>query len=84
MPVIQRYIGDTSAIRVSEKGADMRKTRYQNGCISLIKNGSGNLVWVFRWKQTLPDGKRVVSDHLKTYFSESLPTASEWPFVASF
>jgi phage terminase large subunit-like protein len=25
-----------------------------------------------------------VSDHLKTYFSESLPTASEWPFVASF
>jgi hypothetical protein len=59
MPVIQRYIGDTSAIRVSEKGADMRKTRYQNGCISLIKNGSGNLVWVFRWKQSLPDGKRV-------------------------
>jgi integrase len=59
MSVFQRYIGDTSAIRVSEKGADMRKTRYQNGCISLIKNGSGNLVWVFRWKQTLPDGKRV-------------------------
>jgi integrase len=37
----------------------MRKTRYQNGCLSLIKNGSGNLVWVFRWKQTLPDGTRA-------------------------
>ncbi len=27
---------------------------------------------------------KIVSDHLKTYFPESLPAFSEWPFVASF
>lgn len=37
----------------------MSKARYQKGCISLIKNGSGQQVWVFRWRATLPDGKRV-------------------------
>ncbi|HEV2134261.1 MAG TPA: site-specific integrase [Terracidiphilus sp.] len=37
----------------------MSKARYQKGCVSLIKNGSGQPVWVFRWRTTLPDGKRV-------------------------
>ncbi len=37
----------------------MSKARYQKGCVSLIKNGSGQQVWVFRWRTTLPDGKRV-------------------------
>lgn len=37
----------------------MRKARYQKGCISLSTNGSGKPVWVFRWRETLPDGKRV-------------------------
>jgi integrase len=37
----------------------MSKARYQKGSVSLIKNGSGQQVWVFRWRTTLPDGKRV-------------------------
>jgi integrase len=37
----------------------MSKARYQKGCVSLVKNGSGQQVWVFRWRTTLPDGKRV-------------------------
>jgi len=37
----------------------MSKAGYQKGCVSLIKNGSGKPVWVFRWRTTLLDGKRV-------------------------
>ena len=37
----------------------MRKARYQKGCISLSANGSGEPVWVFRWRETQADGRRV-------------------------
>lgn len=37
----------------------MRKARYQKGCVSLSMNGSGEPVWIFRWRETLPDGRRV-------------------------
>jgi len=33
--------------------------RYQNGCVILSKNGSGEPVWLFRWYETKPDGERV-------------------------
>lgn len=37
----------------------MRKPRYQKGCVSLSMNGSGESVWIYRWRETLPDGRRV-------------------------
>lgn len=37
----------------------MRKARYQKGCVSLSMNGSGEPVWIYRWRETLPDGRRV-------------------------
>lgn len=37
----------------------MRKARNQKGCISLSTNGSGDPVWIFRWRETLPNGRRV-------------------------
>jgi len=33
--------------------------RYQKGCISQSCNGSGTEVWIFRWYEVLPDGKRI-------------------------
>ena len=33
--------------------------RYQKGCISRSCNGSGTAVWIFRWYELGPDGKRV-------------------------
>lgn len=37
----------------------MTTARYQNGCVSLAANGSGDQVWIFRWYETQADGKRV-------------------------
>jgi len=37
----------------------MRKARYQKGCVSLSVNGSGEPVWIFRWRETLPDSRCV-------------------------
>lgn len=37
----------------------MKKARNQKGCLCLSVNGSGTQVWIFRWWETLPDGKRV-------------------------
>jgi hypothetical protein len=33
--------------------------RYQNGCVSLSANGSGEPVWIFRWYETQADGERI-------------------------
>jgi integrase len=33
--------------------------RYQNGCVSLSANGSGDPVWIFRWYETQADGERI-------------------------
>jgi integrase len=38
----------------------MRKARYQKGCVSLSMNGSAEAVWIFRWREALLDGRRVV------------------------
>jgi integrase len=35
------------------------RTRYQDGSIDLVKRRSGPDVWVYRWRQLLPDGRRV-------------------------
>ena len=37
----------------------MATARYQKGCISQSCNGSGTEVWIFRWYEVLPDGKRI-------------------------
>jgi integrase len=34
-------------------------TRYQNGCVVLSKNGSGDTVWFFRWYEIQADGERI-------------------------
>jgi integrase len=37
----------------------LKTARYQNGCVILSKNGSGERVWLFRWYETQADGERV-------------------------
>ena len=34
------------------------RARYQQGSLKQIKRKSGYLVWLFRWRETDPDGKR--------------------------
>ena len=34
------------------------RARYQKGSLTKIKRKSGYLVWLFRWRETDPDGKR--------------------------
>jgi integrase len=39
---------------------DVLKTaRYQNGCVILSTNGSGERIWLFRWYETQADGERI-------------------------
>jgi hypothetical protein len=42
-----------------EKEVVMKTARYQNGCVMLSANGSGERVWLFRWYETQADGKRI-------------------------
>jgi integrase len=37
----------------------LKTARYQNGCVILSKNGSGEQVWLFRWYETQADGERI-------------------------
>lgn len=37
----------------------MKTARYQNGCVILSRNGSGERVWLFRWYETQVDGERI-------------------------
>lgn len=37
----------------------MKTARYQNGCVILSTNGSGERVWLFRWYETQVDGERI-------------------------
>src|SRR5216684_874826 len=44
---------------LSEKEGNVRmRARYQQGSLKQIKRKSGYLVWLFRWRETDPDGKR--------------------------
>src|SRR5260370_18013451 len=44
---------------LSEKEGNLRmRARYQQGSLKQIKRESGYLVWLFRWRETDPDGKR--------------------------
>src|SRR5258708_20306337 len=44
---------------LSEKEGNLRmRARYQQGSLKQIKRKSGYLVWLFRWRETDPDGKR--------------------------
>lgn len=38
----------------------MERTRIQRGGVNLDISSSGKSVWVFRWRVTLPDGRRVM------------------------
>jgi integrase len=37
----------------------MQRTRTQRGGVNLDVSSSGNKIWVFRWRETRPDGRRV-------------------------
>ena len=37
----------------------MQRTRIQRGGVNLDTSSSGKKVWVFRWRETRPDGRRV-------------------------
>ncbi len=44
---------------LSEKEASLKlRARYQKGSLKQIRRKSGYLVWLFRWRETDPDGKR--------------------------
>jgi integrase len=44
---------------LSEKEGSLKlRARYQKGSLTQIKRKSGYLVWLFRWRETDPDGKR--------------------------
>jgi hypothetical protein len=44
---------------LSEEEGNLRmRARYQKGSLKQIKRKSGYLVWLFRWRETDPDGKR--------------------------
>lgn len=36
-----------------------KRTTYQNGCLSREERKRGPKVWIFRWRETAPDGHRV-------------------------
>jgi integrase len=36
----------------------MRRTRYQQGSLTKLKRKGGKQVWIFRWREIGPDGKR--------------------------
>jgi len=38
----------------------MQRTRIQRGGVNLDISSSGKSIWVFRWRVTLPDGRRVM------------------------
>ena len=38
----------------------MQRTRIQRGGVNLDISSSGKRIWVFRWRTTLPDGRRVM------------------------
>src|SRR5271157_3707385 len=37
----------------------MQRTRIQRGGVNLDVSSSGNQIWVFRWRETRPDGRRA-------------------------
>src|SRR5260370_4820243 len=44
---------------LSEKEGNLRmRARYQKGSLTQIRRKSGYLVWLFRWRETDPDGRR--------------------------
>src|SRR5438132_13369879 len=49
----------------------MQRTRIQRGGVNLDISSSGKTIWVFRWRVTLPDGRRAmrkrVIGSLETY-----------------
>lgn len=57
----ERYIGLSSdGFRAAtERRSALTTARYQNGCVNLSKNGSGETVWYFRWYEVQADGKRI-------------------------
>src|SRR5580704_2982272 len=49
----------SSDVRVPGKEEVMQRTRIQRGGVNLDVSSSGKQVWVFRWRETRPDGRRV-------------------------
>jgi len=52
-----------------------KRTTYQNGCLSREERKRGPKVWIFRWRETAPDGHRVnrkvVVGSVKEYKTEA-------------
>lgn len=42
----------------------MQRTRIQRGGVNLDVSSSGKSIWVFRWRVTMPDGRRVMRKRL--------------------
>lgn len=47
------------AFASARKEVLLKRARYQNGCVMMSANGSGERVWLFRWYETQADGKRI-------------------------
>ena len=43
---------------LSEQEASSVRARYQRGSLTKLKRKCGRLVWLFRWRETRPDGTR--------------------------
>lgn len=37
----------------------LRRNRYQNGCLTIEKRSSGPNVWVYRWRESVGNGRKV-------------------------
>ena len=62
---------------LSKKEAGLKKrVRHQKGCLTKIKRKSGYMVWLFRWRETNPHGKRRPMKIVVGPVSE-LPTESD-------
>lgn len=61
----------------------LRRTRYQEGCLYREERKRGSDVWIFRWRQNQPDGKRTQRKKL-IGTTEQYPTESAaWKCVSA-
>jgi len=53
----------------------MRKTHHQNGSLKRVRRSGGREVWIYRWRETGPDGirrpRKLVIGTTKAFRSES-------------
>ena len=61
------------------------RTRYQQGSLKRVKRKGGREVWVFRWRETRPDGKRrlrkLVVGSVEDFRQSAAPGSQLTPFT---